>query len=207
MKKRKTPEPDDDEEEEEDEKPKRGRPKKPATTTRSPAKKKAKKDDAPEEAGIQAIYDSIPLVRPPTPPPKQEGAKFDWRANAGRGEAAPTSGEDKEMPSGSETCLAGLSFVFTGVLPHWGRDAAQELVKRHGGKVTGAPSKKTSFVVLGTDAGPSKLRKIQDMSIKTIDEDGLSQLIEKLSAKGHVGDSKAQAAHKEKQRKEEEKIR
>jgi replication factor C subunit 1 len=206
--KRKSPELDDEEEDdEEDEKPKRGRPKKATTTTKSPAKKKAKKEDPPEEAGIQAIYDSIPLVRPPTPPPKEEGAKFDWRTNAGRGEAAPTSGASKEMPSGSETCLAGLSFVFTGVLSHWGREAAQELVKRHGGKVTGAPSKKTSFVVLGTDAGPSKLRKIQELSIKTIDEDGLSVLIEKLSATGHVGDSKAQAAFKEKQRKEEEKIK
>lgn len=111
------------------------------------------------------------------------------------------------MPSGSDTCLAGLTFVFTGVLQLWGRTEAQELVKRHGGKVTGAPSKKTNFVVLGTDAGPSKLQKIKDMDIKTIDEAGLSQLIEKLTATGAQGDSKAQAAYKEKQRKEQEKIK
>jgi replication factor C subunit 1 len=61
--------------------------------------------------------------------------------------------------------------------------------------------------VLGTDAGPSKLQKIRDMEIKTIDEDGLSVLIEKLTAAGNKGDSKAQAAYKEKQRKEEEAIR
>ena len=111
------------------------------------------------------------------------------------------------MPSGSETCLAGLNFVFTGVLQKGGRTEAQELVKRHGGKVTGAPSKKTSYVVLGSDAGPSKLRKIQEMDIKTIDEDGLSLLIEKLTQAGNKGDSKAQAAFKEKQKKEEEKIK
>lgn len=111
------------------------------------------------------------------------------------------------MPSGSETCLAGLNFVFTGVLQKWGRTEAQELVKRHGGKVTGAPSKKTSYVVLGSDAGPSKLRKIQEMDIKTIDEDGLSLLIEKLTQAGNKGDSKAQAAFREKQKKEEEKIK
>jgi replication factor C subunit 1 len=74
-------------------------------------------------------------------------------------------------------------------------------------KVTGAPSKKTSYVVLGTDAGPSKLKKIREMEIKTIDEDGLTQLIEKLTAAGNKGDSKAQAAYKEKQHKEEEKIK
>ena len=198
------PEPDDEEEESEDEKPKKKAPKK-AAPAKSPAKKKAKKEDTAEDADIQAIYDSIPTVRAPTPPPQDK--KFDWRANAGRSEPAPTGGGGGDMPSGSETCLAGLNFVFTGVLQKWGRTEAQELVKRHGGKVTGAPSKKTSYVVLGSDAGPSKLRKIQEMDIKTIDEDGLSLLIEKLTQAGNKGDSKAQAAFKEKQKKEEEKIK
>jgi replication factor C subunit 1 len=203
--KRKSPEL-DEEDEEDEEKPKKGRSKKPAAA-KSPAKKKAKKEDAVESADIQAIYDSIPTVRAPTPPPKDPDAKFDWRANAGRAEPAPLQGSSGDMPSGSDTCLAGLTFVFTGVLQRWGRTEAQELVKRHGGKVTGAPSKKTSYVVLGTDAGPSKLSKIREMGIKTIDEDGLTLLIEKLTEAGNKGDTKAQAAYKEKQRKEEEKIR
>jgi replication factor C subunit 1 len=203
--KRKSPEL-DEEEEDEDEKPKKGRAKK-ATPAKSPVKKKAKKEDAAESADIQAIYDSIPTVRAPTPPAKDPDAKFDWRANAGRAEPAPLGGGGGDMPSGSDTCLAGLNFVFTGVLQRWGRTEAQELVKRHGGKVTGAPSKKTSYVVLGTDAGPSKLQKIRDMEIRTIDEDGLSLLIQKLTEAGNKGDSKAQAAYKEKQRKEEEKIK
>ncbi|KAH9875098.1 hypothetical protein J1614_004586 [Plenodomus biglobosus] len=196
----------EDEEDEEEVKPKKGRPKK-ATPARSPAKKKSKKEDVTESADIQAIYDSIPTIRAPTPPAKDPNAKFDWRANAGRAEPAPLSGSSGDMPSGSDTCLAGLTFVFTGVLQRWGRTEAQELVKRHGGKVTGAPSKKTSYVVLGTDAGPSKLQKIRDMEIKTIDEDGLSLLIKKLTEAGNKGDSKAQAAYKEQQRKEEDKIR
>lgn len=205
--KRKTPELDDEEEDEGEEKSKRGRPKKATSTpAKKPPAKKAKKEDVPEDADVQAIYDNIPTVRAPTPPPKDESGKFNWAANKGRGEE-PTGGGDSEMPSGSETCLAGLTFVFTGVLERWGRTEAQELVKRHGGKVTGAPSKKTSFVVLGSDAGPSKLRKIQEMGIKTINEDGLTALINQLTARGHAGDSKAQAAHREKQEKEEEKIR
>lgn len=208
--KRKTPEMDEeeDEEEKEEEKPKRGRPKK-ATTAKSPAKKKAKKEEVTENKDIQAIYDSIPLVRPPTPPPKDGAAKFDWRQKAGGGnaDAAPLGGGTGAMPSGSETCLAGLTFVFTGVLQRWGRTEAQELVKSHGGKVTSTPSKNTSYIVLGQDAGPSKLRKIQELNIKTIDESGLTVLIEKLTAAGNQGDSKAQAAYKEKQRKEEEKIK
>ncbi|KAJ4356367.1 DNA replication factor C complex subunit Rfc1 [Didymosphaeria variabile] len=211
-KKRKTPELDGegehDDEEEEEIKPKRARPKK-DTQAKAPAKKKAKKEDAVENKDIQAIYDSIPLVRPPTPPPKDETAKFDWRQKAGGGnaDAAPAGGDSGSMPSGSETCLAGLTFVFTGVLQRWGRTEAQELVKRHGGKVTGQPSKNTNYIVLGQDAGPSKLRKIKELNIKTIDEDGLTALIEKLTAAGNQGDSKAQVAFKEKQRKEEEKIK
>jgi replication factor C subunit 1 len=202
--KRKSPEPEPDEEEEE--KPKKKAAKK-AAPAKSPAKKKAKKEDEAENADIQAIYDSIPTVRAPTPPPQDPNKKFDWRANAGRSEPAPLGGGGDTMPSGSETCLAGLNFVFTGVLQKWGRTEAQELVKRHGGKITGAPSKKTNYVVLGQDAGPSKLRKIQEMNIKTIDEDGLTVLIEKLTEAGNKGDSKAQAAHKEKLRKEEEQIK
>jgi replication factor C subunit 1 len=214
-KKRKTSESHDDEDDEEEEeakeeepKSKRGRSKKDAPA-KVPAKKKAKKEEALENKDIQAIYDSIPLVRPPTPPPKDEAAKFDWRQKTGGGnaDAAPVGGDSGSMPSGSETCLAGLTFVFTGVLQRWGRTEAQELVKRHGGKVTGQPSKNTSYIVLGQDAGPSKLRKIKDLNIKTIDEDGLTVLIEKLTAAGNQGDSKAQAAYKEKQRKEEEKIK
>lgn len=207
--KRKTPELDGEaEEDEEEEGPSRGRSKKIATP-KKPAKKKVRKEDTLENTDIQAIYASIPLVRPPTPPPKDESAKFDWRQKAGGGnaDAAPIGGDTGSMPSGSETCLAGLTFVFTGVLQRWGRTEAQELVKRHGGKVTGQPSKNTSYIVLGQDAGPSKLRKIKELAIKTIDEDGLTALIEKLTAAGNKGDSKAQAAYKEKQRKEEEKIK
>ncbi|KAF2792769.1 DNA replication factor C, large subunit [Melanomma pulvis-pyrius CBS 109.77] len=204
--KRKSPASDEDDEEE-DVVPKKIRAKK-TGPAKSPAKKKAKKEEEPQEdSNIQAIYDSIPTVRPPTPPPKDPSKKFNWRANAGRGDAGPAAGSSADMPQGTETCLAGLTFVFTGVLQQWGRTEAQELVKRHGGKVTGAPSKKTDFVVMGSDAGPSKLEKIREMKIKTINEDGLRALIEKLSASGHEGDSKAQAAYKEKQRKEEEKIK
>lgn len=175
----------------------------PAKKPRAPAKQA----DAPESAGIQAILDSIPTVRPPTPPPKDPDAKFDWRkAAAGGGNSGPPPGAgSKEIPEGEENCLAGMTFVFTGLLETLSRDEGQELVKRYGGKVTGAPSSKTSYVVLGSDAGPSKLRKIQDMKIKTINEDGLLELIRRLPANG--GDGKAAEKNMEKKRAEEEKIR
>ena len=195
--KRKTPEQESDEEEELPRK-------KPAAA--KPRAPKAKKQDAPEDAEIQDILDSVATVRPPTPPPKDPNVKFDWRkAAAGGGNAAAQPMGSVDLPDGAEECLSGLSFVFTGVLGTIGRDEAQALVKRYGGKVTGTPSSKTSFVVLGDDAGPSKLAKIKAHGIKTIDENGLFDLIRKLPAYG--GGGKGAQKAQEKKKADEEKIK
>lgn len=199
--KRKSPEIEDDE----DEPPAKATKPKAQTTTKSPAKKKAKKDDEPENEQMQAIFDSIPTVRPPTPPPKSgEPGKFNFRATHANSGPAPAAGA-MEIPTGQPNCLAGLNFVFTGLLQYMQRDEAQNLVKRYGGKVTGAPSKKTSYVVLGSDAGPKKLQTIKENKIKTINEEGLFELIKRLPANG--GDSKAAAQFEEKQKAEAEKIK
>ena len=66
----------------------------------------------------------------------------------------------------------GLSFVLTGTLPTMSRDEASALIKAAGGKVTGSVSKKTTFVVAGSDAG-SKLTKAQELGVKIIDEAAL----------------------------------
>src|SRR5712664_3018662 len=49
--------------------------------------------------------------------------------------------------------FADKSFVFTGGLANRSREEAGELVKQHGGKVSGSVSKKTDYVVVGTDPG------------------------------------------------------
>ncbi len=71
--------------------------------------------------------------------------------------------------------LAGLTFVITGTLPTWSRDDATEFITRHGGKVTGSISKKTSYLVLGENPG-SKADKAQTLGIPILDETGLKQL-------------------------------
>ncbi|EON68021.1 hypothetical protein W97_07168 [Coniosporium apollinis CBS 100218] len=195
---------DDEDDEDEDEPPKKRKGTKATPTKKTPAKKKAKKDDEPENATMQAIYDSIPLVRPPTPPePSDEAKKFPFGGHANSG--PPPAAGAKDIPTGAENCLAGLTFVFTGLLQTLSREDGQALVKRYGGKVTSGPSKKTNFVVLGSDAGPKKLQTIRDNGIKTIDEDGLFELIRKLPANG--GSSKAAAAHAEKQEAQLQKIK
>ena len=73
--------------------------------------------------------------------------------------------------------LKDKTFVLTGTLPNLSRDAAQALIEAAGGKVSGSVSKKTDYVVAGSDAG-SKLEKAQSLSLAIIDEDGLMQLLQ-----------------------------
>ena len=174
------------------------------STPRKPAAKKAKKDEQDDvRAEVQDIFDSIPTIKAPTPPPRDTSKKFDYRAHAQNAQP-PSASESMELPVGAENCLAGLTFVFTGVLSRLGREQGQELVKQHGGKITTGPSKKTSYVVLGSDAGPKKLEIIAQCGLKTISEEGLFELIRRLPANG--GDSKAAGQFKEKQEKEAKKV-
>ena len=153
---------------------------------------------------MQGILDSIPTVRAPTPPAARDTTKkFDFKSHAQNAGPPPAAGT-VEKPTGAENCLAGLTFVFTGLLGSLGREEGQELVKQHGGKVTGTPSSKTSYVVLGSDAGPKKLETIAKHGLKTINEDGLFELIRRLPANG--GDSKAAGQFKEKQEKEAKQV-
>ena len=72
--------------------------------------------------------------------------------------------------------LAGLTFVLTGTLPTMSRDEAGALIKENGGKVVGSVSKKTGFVVAGSDAG-SKLTKARELGITVISEEELLRMI------------------------------
>ena len=157
-----------------------------------------------ERSAVDDILDAIPTIRPPSPPPEDDPSrKFNFATQAQRKQPAPESGT-KEIPVGAENCLAGLTFVFTGILDALGREEGQELVKRYGGKVTTSPSTKTSFVVLGNDAGPKKLDTIKKYDLKTINEDGLFALIRTLPANGGDGREAEKLAVKKKQ--EEQKI-
>ena len=72
--------------------------------------------------------------------------------------------------------LAGKTLVLTGTLPTLGRDAAKDLMEAAGGKVSGSVSKKTHYVVAGTEAG-SKLDKAQELGVPVLDEAGLLALL------------------------------
>ena len=84
---------------------------------------------------------------------------------------------ERKKPKG-EGPLAGKVFVLTGTLPTYSREAATGMIEDAGGKVTGSVSKKTDYVVVGTDPG-SKLEKARSLGVKTIDEDELAALLKK----------------------------
>ncbi|HKE37197.1 MAG TPA: NAD-dependent DNA ligase LigA [Candidatus Baltobacteraceae bacterium] len=72
--------------------------------------------------------------------------------------------------------LTGKTLVLTGTLPTLTREQATEMIVAAGGKVTGSVSKKTDYVVVGSEAG-SKLTKAQELGIEIVDEDGLKALL------------------------------
>lgn len=74
--------------------------------------------------------------------------------------------------------LVGATLVLTGTLPNLSREEATALIEAEGGKVTGSVSKKTNYVVAGTEAG-SKLDKAQALGIRILDEAALRELLEK----------------------------
>jgi DNA ligase (NAD+) len=73
------------------------------------------------------------------------------------------------------TKLAGRTFVLTGTLAKYTRDEAKKMIEDAGGKVTGSVSKKTDYVVAGSDAG-SKLEKAKELGVPVIDEKEMEQL-------------------------------
>ena len=75
----------------------------------------------------------------------------------------------------SDAVFAGMTFVLTGTLPTLSRDAATEIIERHGGKASSSVSAKTTYVVAGEKAG-SKLARAEALGIKIIDEDALLQM-------------------------------
>ncbi len=79
-------------------------------------------------------------------------------------------------PLSSHQSLSG-NFVITGTLPTLKRDEAKALIQNAGGKVTDSVSSKTTYLVVGEDAG-SKLQKAQQLGITCLSEAQLLELLE-----------------------------
>ncbi|KAL0908836.1 hypothetical protein M5K25_023345 [Dendrobium thyrsiflorum] len=106
--------------------------------------------------------------------------------NFGERKDPPHKGE-KEVPEGAPDCLAGLTFVISGTLDSWfmwsnfslEREEAEDLIKRHGGRVTGSVSKKTTYLLADEDIGGKKSEKAKELGTAFLTEDGLFDMIRK----------------------------
>ena len=76
--------------------------------------------------------------------------------------------------------LANLTFVVTGGLESFTRDSIAETITAHGGKAASAVSKKTDYLLVGTDPG-SKLAKAEELGVKVINE---ARFLELLAGRG-----------------------
>ncbi len=90
------------------------------------------------------------------------GASVEWPEEEGAGQA--------------NAMLSGRTFVITGTLPSLSREQAKEAIEALGGKVSGSVSKKTHYVVAGSDPG-GKYDKALALGVKILDEGELLELL------------------------------
>jgi replication factor C subunit 1 len=108
-------------------------------------------------------------------PTKQSQRGSNYRAYLSR--PPPPKQGQKDLPCGPRDCLRGKEFVITGVLDSLTREDAQDLIERHGGIVAKSVTKKVTHAIVGLEAGPAKLAKIEQRKIKVMTEDDLLNMI------------------------------
>ena len=81
-----------------------------------------------------------------------------------------------EKKSVSEQPFRGMTFVLTGELSSFTRDAAKAMIKEKGGAVSSAVSQKTDYVVAGENPG-SKLSVAQTLGVKVLSENEFINLL------------------------------
>ena len=89
-----------------------------------------------------------------------------------------------EAPRKKGGPLDGKTFVVTGTLEDFSRQGATDAIEDLGGKVTGGVSKKTDYVVVGTNPGASKYDKAQELGIELLDEPAFKKLLGRSYPKG-----------------------
>ncbi|MGB4673376.1 MAG: NAD-dependent DNA ligase LigA [Azovibrio sp.] len=110
-------------------------------------------------------------------PQPVSAALVDWLAQPGQRESLLQLAARREeilamlpAPAGEPGLpLAGLTFVITGTLPSLKRDEAKALIEAVGGKVSSSVSKKTDYLVAGSEAG-SKLENARKLGVPILDE-------------------------------------
>lgn len=70
----------------------------------------------------------------------------------------------------ADTRFQGMTFVVSGVFEHYSREEIKADIEKHGGKVSGSVSGKTTYLLAGANMGPEKLRKAEALGVKLLSE-------------------------------------
>ena len=87
-----------------------------------------------------------------------------------------------EWPAPVQGSLAGKRFVITGIFDTIARDDLTNLVTQCGGRVMKTMPKKLDYLLLGRDAGPSKIQKAQEGGIEVLDEMQCHEFLSNLAS-------------------------
>jgi DNA ligase (NAD+) len=85
-------------------------------------------------------------------------------------------GQSPTTPEPPANPFAGKTFVITGTLARRAKDEARMSIEARGGKVAGAPSKKTDYVLAGDKAG-SKLDRARELGLTILSEEDFERMI------------------------------
>ena len=82
-----------------------------------------------------------------------------------------------EEQEGASEVLKGLSIVVSGSFEQFSRDSIKSEIEKHGGKVSSSVSSKTSFIIAGSDMGPAKRKKAENLNVEIITEEDFIKMI------------------------------
>lgn len=102
--------------------------------------------------------------------------KVDWHKNIVKSWAKAGVATELVESSNLPQTLAGLTFVVTGSLESFTRDGINEVIIAHGGKSSSSVSKKTDYVLVGSEPG-SKAKKAEELGVAIIDEAKFKELL------------------------------
>lgn len=85
---------------------------------------------------------------------------------------------DEAVLSERSDKLEGKSIVISGTFEKHSRDELKAMIEKNGGKNVGSISKKTSFLLAGSNIGPSKLEKVEKLGIPMVSEDEFLEMLD-----------------------------
>ena len=148
---------------------------KPLLTPPSPSKLQQGANEESSPAGGSLDDSTIPNTPQAEHEAKKAARSAAYKKYVARGGARNPG--SKEVPAGSPDCLAGNVFVLTGVYDSLEREELAGLIKRLGGRVTSSLSKNTTHLVVGEEAGESKLAKAKTLGTSQLTEDQFLDLL------------------------------